>query len=139
LFGGILYLIGTANVSSLFGGTTGGVLRALGTGSRFESIERGVIDLRDLVYYLSITLFFLVLNTFSVDSKRWSHGLRTLNYRRSASLFASLIGVNLLVLNAWLTPLQGLRLDLTAQQEYSADHQRFARQSARTLVDPRLY
>lgn len=119
LFGGILYLIGTANVSSLFGGTTGGVLRALGTGSRFESIERGVIDLRDLVYYLSITLFFLVLNTFSVDSKRWSHGLRTLNYRRSASLFASLIGVNLLVLNAWLTPLQGLRLDLTAQQEYS--------------------
>ena len=119
LFGGILYLIGTANISSLFGGTTGGVLRALGTGSRFESIERGVIDLRDLIYYLSITLFFLVLNTFSVDSKRWSHGLRTLNYRRSASLFASLIGVNLLVLNAWLTPLQGLRLDLTAQQEYS--------------------
>jgi len=119
LLGGILYLIGTANVSSLFGGATGGVLRALGTGSRFESIERGVIDLRDLVYYLSITLFFLVLNTFSVDSKRWSHGLRTLNYRRSASLFASLIGINLLVLNAWLTPLHGLRLDLTAQQEYS--------------------
>lgn len=119
LLGGILYLIGTTNVSSLFGGATGSVLRSLGTGSRFESIERGVIDLRDLAYYLSITLFFLVLNTFSVDSKRWSHGLRTLNYRRSASLFASLVGVNLLVLNAWLTPLQGLRLDLTAQQEYS--------------------
>ena len=30
-------------------------LRALGTGSRFESIARGVIDLRDLLYYLSLT------------------------------------------------------------------------------------
>ncbi|MDQ3250206.1 MAG: Gldg family protein, partial [Chloroflexota bacterium] len=119
LLGGILYLIGTANVSALFGGSTGGILRALGTGSRFESIERGVIDLRDLAYYLSLTALFLVLNTFSLDNKRWSHGLRTLNYRRNASLFASLIGVNLLLLNAWLTPLQGLRLDLTQQREYS--------------------
>ncbi|CAN5673252.1 hypothetical protein BH10CHL1_BH10CHL1_39090 [soil metagenome] len=119
LLGGLFYLIGTTNITSFVGGSTGTFLRSLGTGSRFESIERGVIDLRDLIYYLSLTAFFLVLNTFSLDGKRWSKGLRTLNYRRSASIFASLIGINLLLLNTWLTPLNGLRLDLTQQQEYS--------------------
>jgi ABC-2 type transport system permease protein len=43
------------------------ILWALGTGSRFESIQRGVIDLRDLVYYLSLTGLFLLLNTVSLD------------------------------------------------------------------------
>ena len=47
------------------------VLRAMGTGSRFESIARGVIDLRDVVYYLSLTLFFLILCVASLRAKRW--------------------------------------------------------------------
>lgn len=119
LLGGLFYLIGTNSITAFVGGSTGNLLRELGTGSRFESIERGVIDLRDLIYYLSLTAFFLVLNTLSLDSKRWSNGLRTLKYRRNFGVFASLVGVNLLLLNTWLTPLNGLRLDLTEQHEYS--------------------
>ncbi len=55
----------------------GDLLRALGAGSRFESIERGVIDLRDLVYYLSLAGIFLVFNVLSLDRKRWSRAPRT--------------------------------------------------------------
>jgi ABC-2 type transport system permease protein len=40
-------------------------------GSHFDSIGRGVIDSRDLVYYLSFICFFLVLNYRAVTARRW--------------------------------------------------------------------
>ena len=46
-------------------------LRYLGLGQHFASITRGVIDSRDLVYYLSVIGFFLYLNVKSVESRRW--------------------------------------------------------------------
>jgi ABC-2 type transport system permease protein len=41
LVGGVLYLLGTPAVTDFFSGDTSRVLWGLGTGSRFESIERG--------------------------------------------------------------------------------------------------
>ena len=67
---GAFYLVGTQAMTGLVGDTPGEILRALGTGSRFESIERGVIDLRDVIYYLSLIGFFLFLNVRSVESRR---------------------------------------------------------------------
>ena len=46
------------------------VLKGLALGSRFSSIERGVIDLRDIVYYLSIIGFFLFLNVRAVEMRK---------------------------------------------------------------------
>ena len=51
LIGGGLYVVGTGGVTDFVGGGLAEILRGIGTGSRFESIERGVIDLRDLIYY----------------------------------------------------------------------------------------
>jgi ABC-2 type transport system permease protein len=96
----------------------GDVLRAIGTGSRFESIERGVIDLRDLIYYLSLTALFLMLNVVSLDAKRWSRGPQTASYRRTVVITVSLIAANLVALNTWLFPLSGLRADLTAGRAF---------------------
>ena len=45
---GIFQAIGSPVITDFFGASTGDILRLFGTGSRFESIERGVIDLRDL-------------------------------------------------------------------------------------------
>ncbi len=42
----------------------------LGLGSHFDSIGRGVIDTRDLIYYLSVIGFFLYLNIRSIEMKR---------------------------------------------------------------------
>ena len=116
---GVLYLVGTGSITGLMGDAPGEILRAIGTGSRFESIERGVIDLRDLIYYLSLAVLFLLLNVFSLDMKRWGKGIQTALYRRNAFLSVILVTANLLALNAWLFPVHGLRADLTAQGEYS--------------------
>ena len=54
--GGLLYLVGAKAVASFFGNETSEFLRAIGTGSRF-GIERGVLDVRDFLYYGSLTVF----------------------------------------------------------------------------------
>jgi ABC-2 type transport system permease protein len=117
LLGGVFYLVGTRGVTDFFGGTISEILWAIGTGSRFESIERGVIDLRDLIYYLSLASAFLLFNTISVDSIRWSKKQK--KYRESMLFTTVLITLNLILLNAWLYPLQGLRVDMTEQKEYT--------------------
>jgi ABC-2 type transport system permease protein len=119
IIGAAFYLVGSPGVTEFAPGAVGEVLRALGAGSRFESIERGVIDLRDLLYYGAITGIFLTLNVLSVDRKRWGTGERTQRYRRSWVLTSALVVANLALMNVWLYPLSGLRLDLTQQQEYS--------------------
>ncbi len=43
----------------------------LGLGAHFESVSRGVIDSRDLIYYLSVIGFFLFLNTLALESRKW--------------------------------------------------------------------
>ncbi|RME50335.1 MAG: ABC transporter permease [Caldilineae bacterium] len=119
LLGGLFFLVGSRGLTDFVSDSLANVLRAIGTGSRFESIERGVIDLRDLLYYLSLTAFFLTLNVLSLDAKGWSRGEMTRAHRRNALLTAALIGLNLLALNIWLYPLNLARLDLTAQKEFS--------------------
>jgi len=117
LLGGFFFLLGTDAFTSLFNGATVDVFRALGTGSRFESIERGVIDLRDLIYYLSLCAIFLTLNVISIDCQRWSKSQKTYRFNHLKTM--SLLMVNLVLVNVWLYPLQGLRLDLTAQKEFT--------------------
>lgn len=48
------------------------LLRSLGLGAHFESLGRGVIDSRDVIYYLSVIAFFLYLNRLAVRERRWA-------------------------------------------------------------------
>jgi ABC-2 type transport system permease protein len=47
------------------------VLEYLGLGAHFESLGRGVIDSRDILYYLSIIGIFLYLNVNVVENRSW--------------------------------------------------------------------
>ena len=67
-----LYGIGAEPFAGLFSDRTAAVLRAVGTGSRFESVARGVVDLRDLVYYASLSAFFLAACVMAVRARRWT-------------------------------------------------------------------
>lgn len=116
---GVLYLVGSAGVTDFVGQQTGEILRAIGVGSRFESIQRGVVDFRDLLYYLTLTGIFLALNVLSLRMKSWSHGERTRQQRTSVKLTSGLLIVNLILANIWVYPLNGLRVDLTEQREFS--------------------
>ena len=116
---GLFQAIGSPAITDFVGASTGDILRLFGTGSRFESIERGVIDLRDLIYYLSLTLFFLAANILSLESKRWSSGAQLRNRRLNGKIGLALVGANLLAFNLLIAPASAARLDLTQHKEYS--------------------
>lgn len=56
-----VFHFGTSVVAANFTGTIGQLFRYLSTGTHFESMARGVIDSRDLVYFLSFSAAALLL------------------------------------------------------------------------------
>lgn len=47
------------------------ILSYLGLSSHFQSLGRGVIDSRDILYYLSVVFFFLFMNVRATESRKW--------------------------------------------------------------------
>jgi gliding motility-associated transport system permease protein/gliding motility-associatede transport system auxiliary component len=115
---GAFYLIGSPALTGLAGQQVGDLLRDLGAGSRFTSIQRGVLDLRDLYYYLSITAAFLMLNRLSIEKLRWARNAPRPAHRRWHWL-AALLVANVLGANLWLDQVGGARVDLTAGHLYT--------------------
>ncbi|MDT8399707.1 MAG: Gldg family protein [Pseudomonadales bacterium] len=115
---GLFYLLGTDLITDFFGNTVGEWLRLLGTGSRFDAITRGVIDFRDLYYYLSIIGVFLALNTFVLEQERWATSGNASHHRQWRSLTLLLLA-NVLGANLWLGQINALRVDATAGNQYS--------------------
>ncbi len=115
---GLLYLVGSRTITGLFGNQMGEWLRLLGTGSRFDAITRGMIDVRDFYYYLSLIAMFLTLNTFSLERERWA---ATGNKGRHNAWRATtvLLIANVLGVNFWLGQLNVLRVDTTEGNIYS--------------------
>ncbi|MCU0611435.1 MAG: ABC transporter permease subunit [Candidatus Eisenbacteria bacterium] len=66
-----LYMIGSDIVLYSVPTAVASVFEYVSLGTHFESIGRGVIDSRDLIYYLSIIGFFLYLNVRSIESRKW--------------------------------------------------------------------
>lgn len=120
VLGAGLYLLGTERITALFGNEGAELLRLLGTGSRFESVQRGVIDARDLAYYGGITVSALVLNGWFLEQIRLDPDSPR-GVARRASLLGTvgLTAANAAALNLWMAPLQHLRIDLTEGGEYS--------------------
>ena len=115
---GLFYLIGTTTITSFFGNAGGEWLRQIGSGSRFDAITRGVIDLRDLYYYLSIMVVFLALNTLQLEKERWVNEGSRVHHKRW-KIITSLVVANALVANLWLGQLNSLRIDATEGNQYS--------------------
>ena len=114
----VFYLIGTSTITDFLGTRAGEWLRLLGTGSRFESITRGVIDVRDLYYYASLVAVFLVLNTFVLERERWAQGPSRPRHR-GALWLAVLLVANAVAGNLWLGQVKVLRADVTEGGQYS--------------------
>src|SRR5690606_19716014 len=113
---GFFYVLGSGTLTAFFGNEAGQWLRLLGTGSRFESITRGMIDFRDLYYYLSLMAVFLALNTYVLERERWAASGQERHQRWRAVtllLVANVVGANL-----WLGQISALRLDATEGRQY---------------------
>jgi ABC-2 type transport system permease protein len=115
---GILYLIGSDALVALLGHQVGGYLALVGTGTRFESITRGVIDLRDLYYYVSLVGVFLALNLYALERFRWDGNPSSRGHRQRGWI-TGLVAANFLAANLWLAPINWARADITAGAQYS--------------------
>jgi ABC-2 type transport system permease protein len=67
----VLFMVGNPFVTMAMPSWMVPTLTYLGLGNHFASIERGVVDSRDVIYYLSIVGFFLFLNVQSLGSRKW--------------------------------------------------------------------
>ncbi len=118
----IVAFVGTAAVCIIayvigeFGGEIG---RLLGTGARFESVARGVLDLRDLAYYGGIVCVGIALNVVLLQRLTWSRGPRGRSRRLAALLGVGLVAANAIALDVWLAPVRHARIDLTQGGMYS--------------------
>lgn len=68
-----LVLMGHPFISSEFGAGSwiGTFARIVSPTPHFESIGRGVIDLRDIYYFVAVTVLFLYLSARVIDLRRW--------------------------------------------------------------------
>lgn len=113
---GCIYLLGTEVLVGFLPGDAAQVLRLLGSGTRFESITRGVLDLRDLYYYIAITAGFLALNVYALERGRWAQ--QSSARHRRWQMGTLLLIVNLVLAGVWLHKLP-LRSDVTQGKLYS--------------------
>jgi ABC-2 type transport system permease protein len=116
---GLFYLVGSPVITELVSDSTAEILRQLGAGSRFESITRGMVDLSDLAYYVSIVVGFLALNTFALEKERWSAASADTPRHQQWRLVTFLVLANALALNLWLGQTRAFRLDVTEGNQYS--------------------
>ena len=67
---GAMFLL--SPLATLMGPPLAGVFAGLAIhGRHFSGFQVGVVHLRDVVYYLSVTYFFLLLATRTLDARRW--------------------------------------------------------------------
>jgi ABC-2 type transport system permease protein len=115
---GLFLLIGSDAVTSLFNSNVSEVLKLVGCGSRFQSITRGVIDFRDLYYYVSVAGVFLSLNVLGLEKLRWS-GNRSNPRHSFCTTVAALSIANFIAGNFWLQQVGWARVDMTQGHVYS--------------------
>lgn len=130
---GALLLIGHPLLTSLVPTGLADWMRLIGSGSRFESITRGVIDARDLYYYLGLTGVFLAYNVYTLEQVRWDKHAHQIQHGRWR-LGIGLLVANLLLVNVWLQPTHALRVDTTEGNLYSMSD--VTRQTLARLEEP---
>ncbi|MFH1191962.1 MAG: ABC transporter permease subunit [bacterium] len=67
----VVFIIGADFVLQKMGGNIVPVFQFLGIGAHFNNIGKGLIDSRDLIYYVSFIFLFLYLNVKSIESRNW--------------------------------------------------------------------
>jgi ABC-2 type transport system permease protein len=63
---------GFSSISSFIsGGTLSSIIYNLGINAHYTSMSRGVIDTRDVIYFISIIAFFIMCTRIVIESRKW--------------------------------------------------------------------
>lgn len=72
LFLCLFFYIGFEKISTLFfSGSVSQILINIGIFAHYNSMSRGVIDTRDVIYYFSLIALFMVLTRTVLESRKW--------------------------------------------------------------------
>ena len=55
----------------ILSGKVGLIIQSLGLNAHFSSMSRGVIDTRDLIYFISVSVLFILCTKLSLESRKW--------------------------------------------------------------------
>lgn len=58
-------------IAGMSNGLTANAISALGISNHYASMSRGVIDSRDVMYFLSLSLMFILLTRFNLEKRKW--------------------------------------------------------------------
>ena len=111
----LLMLVGLQQISTTLPSRVSGPLQTLSPLTHFASMARGVIDLRDGLYFVAVTLTFLSAAYLMIRSKSISH--QSPLYRNLRLGVAGLIVFSLLL--GWFGNSIGGRLDLTEDKLFT--------------------
>lgn len=65
------YIIGSPFVTFSLPSFMVPLFYTLGLANHYESVSRGVIDSRDIIYYCSVIGVFLFLNAYTIETRKW--------------------------------------------------------------------
>ena len=72
VFLSLIFYIGFDFVYSLdLFGSIDLLVKSLGINAHYTSMSRGVVDTRDLIYFVSLIAFFVLLTKLSLESRKW--------------------------------------------------------------------
>ncbi|MCB0388410.1 MAG: gliding motility-associated ABC transporter permease subunit GldF, partial [Winogradskyella sp.] len=112
----IVFYIGFEGVADMLSSS---FVEQLGMSTHYKSMSRGVLDTRDILYFLSLTVFFLVLTSKRITTK----GLQKKGINSLVGLFVMLVALNI------LTHRYYQRFDLTSDKRYTLS------ESALNIID----
>ena len=96
----------------------------LGINEHYKSMSRGVLDLRDIVYYLVAVLIFTEASRLVMSSRRWKPGKsKTYRNRPAVNITNYFILVAILLLFAFFSSFISVRLDLTSDKRHTLSDQ----------------
>lgn len=114
---GLLHLLGSDSFTGYFGYRTAEWLGYFSSSVHLESMLRGVIDPRDLVFFVVVTLLFLSLNRLSLDALRPAGEPSSVH--AGTQMLTLILVVILLLLNLVVARSSLPRLDLTGNHRYT--------------------
>lgn len=94
------------------------VVRQLGMSYHYDSISRGVVDSRDVIYFASVTALFMMATRMVLQSRKW-HGWRKKKDLRRGHWIELTAGILIVVFVNVIGYYIFGRLDLTSERRYT--------------------
>ena len=111
-------------------------VRSLGMSYHYDSISRGVVDSRDVIYFISVIAIFMMATRIVLQSRKW-HGWRNKKDLKRSHWIELVAGVLIVVFVNVIGYYLFGRLDLTSEKRYTLS--KSTKNLLKKIDEPLLY